>query len=214
MLKTYTALVNSPNWNKTMLVITYDEHGGFYDHVQPPAAQDDSPAFRTYGVRVPALVVSPWTERQSVSNTLYDHTSLIKTILLRFCRRPDGQIPDMGSRVTNANHLGSTLTLPKAREPTPLAAYRHAVDTLTAWRADVFRSRISDAAEPAPRRPDCSHRPPAGGPRRQARPSRTRPRGRPAVRSPRRFAFGSLPAAAERPTLTLTFELRRSGRFR
>jgi phospholipase C len=46
VLKTYTALVNSPNWQKTMLVITYDEHGGFYDHVEPPAAHDDSPAFR------------------------------------------------------------------------------------------------------------------------------------------------------------------------
>ena len=53
VLKTYTALLNSPNWSKTMLIITYDEHGGFYDHVLPPAAQDDSPAFRTYGVRVP-----------------------------------------------------------------------------------------------------------------------------------------------------------------
>ena len=74
-----------------MLVITYDEHGGFYDHVLPPAAHDDRPAFRTYGVRVPAFVVSPFTPRASVSNTVYDHTSIIKTILLRFCHeeRPD-----------------------------------------------------------------------------------------------------------------------------
>jgi phospholipase C len=142
VLKTYTALLNSPNWNKTMLVITYDEHGGFYDHVQPLAAEDDSPAFRSYGVRVPALIVSPWTERQSVSNTLYDHTSIIKTILLRFCQRNNGQIPDMGSRVNHANHLGDTLTLNTAREPTPLAAYRHAVDAITAWRSEVFRDRV------------------------------------------------------------------------
>ena len=152
VLKTYTALVNSPNWSKTMLVITYDEHGGFYDHVPTPAAQDDRPAFRTYGVRVPALVVSPWTERASVSNVLYDHTSIIKTILLRFCTK-NGQIPDMGARVNNANHLGGTLTLASPRPPTPLQAYRDAVDRITAWRADVFRSRIlmepiTDPADP------------------------------------------------------------------
>jgi len=152
VLKTYTALVNSPNWSKTMLVITYDEHGGFFDHVVPPAAHDDRPAFRSYGVRVPSIVVSPFTPRGSVSSVIYDHTSIIKTILLRFCAK-NGQIPDMGARVTNANHLGSTLTLPQARPPTPLQAYRDAVDRITAWRADVFRSRIlmepiTDPADP------------------------------------------------------------------
>ena len=90
-----------------MLVVTYDEHGGFFDHVLPPAAHDDRPAFRTYGVRVPAFVVSPFTPRGSVSNTVYDHTSIIKTILLRFCQK-NGQIPNMGARVANANHLGDT----------------------------------------------------------------------------------------------------------
>ena len=54
------ALVKSPNWSKTMLIITYDEHGGFYDHVLPPAAarRQARPSAR-YGVRVPSLVVSP-----------------------------------------------------------------------------------------------------------------------------------------------------------
>src|SRR5438046_2472316 len=125
-----------------MLVITYDEHGGFYDHVPPTTCQDDSPAFRTYGVRVPAIVASPLTERESVSNVVYDHTSIIKTILLRFCQTANGQIPDMGARVNNANHPGATLTLPTARQPTPLASYQHAVDAITAWRAQFFRSRI------------------------------------------------------------------------
>jgi len=54
----------------------------------------------------------------------------------------NGQIPDMGARVTHANHLGAMLTLAKARPPTPLQAYRDAVDRITAWRADVFRSRV------------------------------------------------------------------------
>jgi phospholipase C len=142
VLKVYTALLKSPSWERTLLVVTYDEHGGFYDHVLPPAAADDRPAFRTYGVRVPALVVSPWARRMSVSNTLFDHTSIIKTILLRFCRGADGRIPNMGARVSKANHLGSILTLPTARTPTPQAAYAHVVDRITAWRAQVFRSRI------------------------------------------------------------------------
>ena len=150
VLKTYTALVNSPNWRKTMLVITYDEHGGFFDHVSPPAAHDDRPAIRTYGVRVPSIVVSPFTPRGSVSTEIFDHTSVIKTILLRFCQK-NGQIPDMGARVANANHLGSTLSLSQARPPTPLQAYRDAVDRITAWRAEVFRSRIlmQPTSEPA-----------------------------------------------------------------
>ena len=122
-------------------IVTYDEHGGFFDHVLPPAAHDDRPAFRTYGVRVPALVVSPFTERASVSNVAYDHTSIIKTILMRFCRK-NGQIPNMGARVANANHLGGTLKLAQPRPPTPTEAFRDAVDRITAWRADVFRSRV------------------------------------------------------------------------
>ena len=141
VLKVYTALLNSANWSKTLLVITYDEHGGFYDHVVPPSCKDAKPAFRTYGVRVPAIVVSPFTTRGSVSNETFDHTSIIKTILMRFCTKK-GQIPDMGARVNNANHLGSALTLPKPRKPTPEAAYKPAVDTITSWRAEVFRSRI------------------------------------------------------------------------
>jgi phospholipase C len=135
-----------------MLVVTYDEHGGFYDHVFPPAAQDDRPAFRRYGVRVPALVVSPFTPRASVSTSVYDHTSIIKTILLRFCAK-DGQIPNMGARVANANHLGDTLTLAQPRPATPAQAFRDAVDGITSWRAEVFRSRVmadpvTDPADP------------------------------------------------------------------
>jgi phospholipase C len=141
VLKVYSALVKSPNWSKTMLVVTYDEHGGFFDHFTPPAAADDKPAFRTYGVRVPALVVSPFTPRASVSSVIYDHTSIIKTILLRFCKK-NGQIPDMGARVNNANHLGGTLTLASPRPPTPVEAFRDALDRISSWRTEVFRSRV------------------------------------------------------------------------
>lgn len=106
------ALMKSPQWNKTMLIVTYDEHGGFFDHVEPPENPDwesESPAFTHLGLRVPAFVVSPWVERQLVSATPFDHTSIIKTILTKFCRGADGKIPEVSKRVNRAQHLGGLL---------------------------------------------------------------------------------------------------------
>jgi phospholipase C len=91
------------------LVIAYDEHGGFFDHVAPGVAADDIPEFRRYGVRVPALVISPWVERGVPSHVQFDHTSILKTILVRFCRQGD-VLPDMGARVNAANDLGPLLS--------------------------------------------------------------------------------------------------------
>jgi len=127
VLAVYHALAAGPQWEKTMLVIFYDEHGGFYDHVTPPAAPDDSQRmFGRYGVRVPALVVSPWIEPGTASATVFDHISIIKTILLRFA--PDalsqpgqhrgllaraagaGRPHHLGTRVTHAHDLGELLT--------------------------------------------------------------------------------------------------------
>jgi phospholipase C len=142
MLKLYHAVVTSPNWKKTLLVITYDEHGGFFDHVQPPAAHDDRAAFRSYGPRVPALVVSPWVERAHVSSSVFDHTSIIKTILLRFCRKPDGSIPNMGARVAHAKHLGELLTLAKPRPAPPPASFQYLLDGAALRRSRVFRARL------------------------------------------------------------------------
>jgi phospholipase C len=142
VLKLYNAVIHSPAWEKTLLVITYDEHGGFYDHVAPPPAADDDPNFRRYGVRVPAFIISPWVERGMVWHTLFDHTSIIKTILLNFCQAPDGSIPDMGARVTNANHLGELLTQTSPRPPTPVSAYQHLIDQVAFWRSEVFKTRL------------------------------------------------------------------------
>jgi phospholipase C len=142
VLKLYNAVVSSPAWPKTMLVITYDEHGGFFDHVQPGPAEDDFPACANYGVRVPAIVVSPWVEPRGVSHTVFDHTSIIKTILLRFCRQPDGSIPDMGKRVAAAKHLGELLQLPAARAPTPQAEVQPLIEHVADWRRDLFVGRM------------------------------------------------------------------------
>src|SRR5216684_2291428 len=64
--RTYDALRNGPGWEQTLFIITYDEHGGIYDHVVPPAAvppddlRSDGFPFDRYGVRVPTVIVSPW----------------------------------------------------------------------------------------------------------------------------------------------------------
>jgi phospholipase C len=146
-LRLYNALVKSPLWSKTLLIIVYDEHGGFYDHVVPPPAADDDPNFRSYGVRVPALVVSPWVGQSQVSHTVFDHTSITKTILLRFCRRPDGSIPDMGARVKAANHLGELLTETAPRPAIPVSSYQKVIDEVAAWHSDNFKARMMSLAE-------------------------------------------------------------------
>ena len=138
VLAVYHALATSPHWERTLLIVFYDEHGGFFDHVAPPEATDeDRETFGRYGVRVPALIVSPWIEPGLVSHTLFDHTSIIKTILLRFSpdalRPPKGRdampavsrpgVPrHMGVRVAHANDLGELLTLGAPRPAPPQSA--------------------------------------------------------------------------------------------
>jgi phospholipase C len=108
------ALIKGPLWARTLLIITYDEHGGFFDHVPPPAAPAVSGIDR-YGVRVPALIVSPWVARRQVSDVVFDHTSILKTIARRFLStRP----PDLGERMTAANDL-SVVLQPTARQDKP-----------------------------------------------------------------------------------------------
>lgn len=76
----YQALATSPLWNNVLLVITYDENGGFFDHVAPPTVPDDNAAlgFDQLGFRVPALVAGPYVKSEYVSSVEYDHTSALK----------------------------------------------------------------------------------------------------------------------------------------
>ncbi|MGS0625374.1 alkaline phosphatase family protein [Ralstonia sp. VS2407] len=108
----YNALRSSPQWHQTMLIITFDEHGGCFDHVPPPAVVPPSPpqpgqlfAFDRLGVRVPAVVVSPWIPKGTIfCSTVaqpYDHTAIIKTLRMRYnIRTPltarDASAPDLG----------------------------------------------------------------------------------------------------------------------
>jgi phospholipase C len=87
----YEAIRNSPLWSTSLLIVTYDEHGGFYDSVAPPAATPPNDgsgstynqydfAFDRLGVRVPAIVVSPLIEAGVVDHTVYDHSSVPATM--------------------------------------------------------------------------------------------------------------------------------------
>lgn len=75
----FEALGKSPLWEKCLVVFTYDEHGGFFDHVVPPTCADDhaDEGFDQLGFRVPALVVGPWV-KQGVATEIFDHTSWLK----------------------------------------------------------------------------------------------------------------------------------------
>lgn len=78
------ALTNSPSWDKSALIIVYDEFGGFFDHAPPPVAPEPEPLDTPLGFRVPALVVSPYAKQKYVSHKVYDHTSVMQSIAKRW----------------------------------------------------------------------------------------------------------------------------------
>lgn len=103
----YEAVRNSPHWERSVLMVTYDEHGGFYDHAPPPdnavppgdvTTVPHQPVFnfKQYGVRVPTIVISPYTARNLIDSTPYDHTSFLRTLELLF------DLPSLTARDANA----------------------------------------------------------------------------------------------------------------
>ncbi|MBV9413914.1 MAG: hypothetical protein JO363_02955 [Solirubrobacterales bacterium] len=144
-LLVYNALATGPQWETTLLLVFYDEHGGFFDHVTPPESppDDDPRTFTRYGVRVPAFVVSPWVKASTVSHTLFDHASIPKTILRRFC--PNALEPRRGRqisrRVAEAADLGELLTL---SEPRPAPDRQALVDWFAAEQGERARRLLQD----------------------------------------------------------------------
>jgi phospholipase C len=116
----YNAIRANPQlWEATLLVVLYDEHGGFYDHVEPPAAvpPDDRCAefaFDRLGVRVPALLISPWVA-QGHDPTQFDHTSLLKYLIDKW------GLDQLGNRAGSANSIGKVIRKePKDRPFAPI----------------------------------------------------------------------------------------------
>jgi phospholipase C len=103
----YNALANGPLWEHCMLVVTYDEHGGFFDHVAPPTTVDDfaSTGFGQMGFRVPTMVIGPYVKEGYVSSVTMDHCSVLRHIQNKF------GLADLNQRVTAANDLTDVLDL-------------------------------------------------------------------------------------------------------
>jgi phospholipase C len=141
--RVYEAIRNSPHWERSLLIVTWDEHGGFYDHVAPPAATppgDTQPGskynqygftFGQYGVRVPAVVVSPLIPANLIDHRLYDHSSIPKTLETIF------GLPALTARDAGANDVTPLLSLPAARLDAPTSLPDPAFPTapLVAMRA-------------------------------------------------------------------------------
>lgn len=125
---TYEAIRNSPHWNTSMLIVCYDEHGGFYDHVAPPPTVPPGDGtvgskynqhkfdFKQLGVRVPALVISPYIKKNTIDHRQYQHSSVPKTVESIFT------LSHMTDRDAQANDLSAllTLTTPRTDAPTTL----------------------------------------------------------------------------------------------
>jgi phospholipase C len=148
ILRTVDAVMQSPNWPDSLLIITYDEHGGFFDHVAPPDHVPDDHGITRYGPRVPAIIISPYVEKKTVSQTVFDHTSIIKTILTRFCADRNGKIPDMGARVKAANHLGELLTRPAARRKLTRGSYQNLLTQAASWHEAMVHNGTLTQGQP------------------------------------------------------------------
>ena len=153
---TYQAIRNSPVWEHSLLIIAWDEHGGFYDHAAPPAAiapGDAHPGsdhnqygftFQQYGVRVPAVVISPWIPRNVVDHRIYDHTSILATLEKLFGLQP------LTQRDAAANSLAALATLAQPRTDAPLTLPSPAVSGLSGCPPFDFITEMPAAIHPPP----------------------------------------------------------------
>jgi len=123
LAEVYNAVVSSPAWGRTLLVVNYDEWGGFFDHVPPATAPDADPASALRGFRVPSLVVSPRARRRYVAHDVYDHTSVLKAIEWRWGLDP------LTPRDTAARNIAEVLDFGR---PASLAAPRYLVPPFVA----------------------------------------------------------------------------------
>ncbi|WP_375478513.1 alkaline phosphatase family protein [uncultured Jatrophihabitans sp.] len=134
------AVLASPAWQRTLLIYTYDEHGGYYDHVPPPAAiapdsikpdltaTDVKGGYTVYGPRVPAIIASPYAKPNAVTNIVHDHTSVLATIEAKW------NLPALTYRDANAATVADFLDVKHAafRTPPRIAPPKHLVPEVLA----------------------------------------------------------------------------------
>jgi len=109
------ALAAGPQWSRSMVIVTYDEHGGFFDHVAPPIVDDERAAdgFGQLGVRVPGLIISPYARRGAVSSALYEHSSVPAFLAWLHGLEP------LTLRDARANYFAEALDVDRVRRADP-----------------------------------------------------------------------------------------------
>lgn len=153
----YEAIRQSPLWDNSLLIITYDEHGGFYDSVAPPSTQapgDVSAAnnrynkygfnFEQLGVRVPAVVISPLIPAGTVDHTVYDHSSICATLERLF------GFAALTGRDQNANDLRHLTSLAAARADCPSTLPNPVAHVLRAAAAPSPQQQATTDEQPLP----------------------------------------------------------------
>jgi phospholipase C len=123
--RVYQAITQSPQWGKTVLVVNFDEWGGFYDHVVPPTVADDNvnpnpgphPDYSQLGFRVPCVLVSPWSPKAIIHKGPYEHCSVLRMIEWRWGLEP------MSERDRTAKNLAERLDFSLRRPAVQLPAF-------------------------------------------------------------------------------------------
>jgi phospholipase C len=148
--RTYEALRRSPLWEKSMLIVTYDEHGGFYDHVAPPACVATGETGRAYGFsfeqlgpRVPTLVISPLAERNVVDHRVYEHSSIPRTLMDLF------HLGAYTPRANSVRGLTHVALRREARQDAPMTL----PDPMGGAMARMVKRRIADTVAARPEAP-------------------------------------------------------------
>jgi phospholipase C len=141
----YQAVTSSPAWERTLLVINYDEWGGFYDHVAPAVAPDANPDWGLRGFRTPCLVISPRARRNHVAHGVYDHASVLKAMEWRW------NLPPLTPRDSAARNIAEVLdftsppdlTAPQWNVPTVVGTPcgTGSTDDYEQWRALQTKAR-------------------------------------------------------------------------
>jgi phospholipase C len=171
----YYALRNGPGWNNTLLIITYDEHGGNYDHVPPPwgATPPDNTVgewgfdFTRFGVRVPALLISPRITAGTVFRAkrgVIDHTSVLKTIEELWGLDPlterDKAAPDLGDVLTLATPRTDdplkNVPIPFSKSPHPNQSQPSLIDQIHASKVANLPLRNEQGSYDRQKPPDLS----------------------------------------------------------
>jgi len=125
--RVYEAASKNPAaWAKTLIIVTFDEHGGFFDHVPPmpwtmapPPRATYASAFESTGPRVPALLISPWVDPRSSYSKPLDHTSILAALAAKFTPGTPYS-PEIGARLAQAGSIWEALTAAGPRAPIAL----------------------------------------------------------------------------------------------